>query len=78
MVTIINEMNGCTGNIELKAQYTCNPKNALIAYTMQQKRNYNTWTYPKNIDGIFESKIKPHTFYYIDTNRNLIIQAFPN
>ena len=76
MKSIIKEMNNETGKITNTALYTCDTKSALIAYIMQLKNNYNTWNYPKHIDGIFESKCLPNTFYFEDKERNIIIQSF--
>jgi len=33
------------GNIELVAGYVLPPKQALIAFKEQQRKNFNTWTY---------------------------------
>lgn len=75
MKTIITLLNDETGKIEEKAIYTIEAKKALIAYIMQYvKNNWNTWTYPENIKGIFGSTKRENTFYY-ETDKG-ILQAY--
>lgn len=48
-----------------RAVYSCTPKKALINYIMQTiKHNFNTWSYPENIDGIGESATAKDHWYY--------------
>jgi hypothetical protein len=39
-------------NITELATYSCEPKKALIAYRMQQRKNFNTWNYPDDMEDI--------------------------
>lgn len=76
MLSLIYELDE-NGKIEKKAEYTCNTKQALINYVMQfKKKNFNTWAYPKILDGMRESPIKDNSFYY-DYN-NLVIASYPS
>lgn len=52
------------GHIERKATYTLPTKEAMIAYIMQERNNFNTWQYPEWIQGMRESKTKPGCFYF--------------
>lgn len=64
MLSLIYELDQ-NGNINKKAEYTCNTKQALINYIMQfKKKNFNTWNYPEHIDGIRESSKKDNSYYY--------------
>lgn len=47
MLTEIWRIND-NGSIEYVACYSIDPKSALIAFKQQQKRNFNTWGYPKD------------------------------
>lgn len=64
------------GVITRKAQYSLNPKKALINYIMQYARNnWNDWTYPDTLPGIRESNtVKNH--YYYDHGDN-VIASYP-
>jgi hypothetical protein len=73
-MTTIYELNS-EGNIIEKAQYTIEPKKALIAYIMQAKKNNNTWQYPEHIDGIKESQTKRNHYYY--DMGNIVLAAYP-
>lgn len=55
MRSLIFEMDEKTGNIERKAEYSLDPKKALICYIEQKKGNFDTWEYPEHIDGMRES-----------------------
>lgn len=73
--SIIFELNE-SGNIERKAEYTTEPKQALINYVMQfKKNNFNTWDYPKELNGIVESKKAKDHFYY--DYENIVIASYP-
>ena len=64
------------GKIEEKAIYTIDSKKALIAYIMQDiKKNFNTWAYPEDMEGIRESKTVKNHFYY--DYKNIVIAAYP-
>lgn len=36
--------------------YNTTPEKALIAYLEQMKGNFNTWTYPEDLEGIYKSQ----------------------
>jgi len=76
MLSLIYELDE-NGKIEKKAEYTCDPKQALINYVMQfKKKNFNTWAYPETLTGMRESPTKDNSFYY-DYN-NLVIASYPS
>lgn len=63
------------GNIKELTSYSLNPKDALIAYYMQQeKKNYSTWDYPKELDNIKERK-SGKGYYYTQGNGNIIVST---
>lgn len=73
-MTSINELKD--NNITKRAIYTCDAKQSLINFIMQDiNHNWNTWNYPNDINGIYESPTKKGVFYYKDDNRNSILQA---
>lgn len=78
MTTIIYELkeNG-DGSISKIAEYTLNPREALICFIMQDKKNFNTWDYPKEIEGIRESEILPNHWYFDDDINKRVLAAYP-
>lgn len=64
MVTVIVKL--CKdGSIERVVEYTTPPRQAMVDFIMQILRNdYNTWTYPCWIDGMYVSKNNPNQYYY--------------
>ena len=60
------------GNIEEIAEYSMEPKKALIAFLQQTRGNYNTYDYPSDMVGIYE---RLDRFYYIDISNNRTIGA---
>lgn len=52
--------------------YDLPPKKALINAIEQYKGNYNTWEYPKEIDGIYKSKMVKDRLMY-DITEDLIM-----
>jgi len=60
------------GIIEEIAEYSLEPKKALIAFLQQSKGNYSTWDYPIDMVGIYE---RFDRFYYIDLKNNRTIGA---
>ena len=76
MITKINTMNATTGKIEEKAIYTLPALQALICYIEQKRNNFNTWTYPKQIEGIFPTKAKLNTGVLYYNDGETLIQAF--
>ena len=77
MNSMIYEMDEKTGKIERKAEYSCEPKQALICYIEQKKGNYNTWEYPKHIDGVRESPTLKNHFYYDSIKKRKIFTSYP-
>ena len=57
-----------------EAIYSLPPKNALICAVMQYKGNTNTWEYPKDLDGIYKSRMVKDRLLY-DITDNLTIYA---
>lgn len=52
------------GNFHELGSYSLEPKQALIAYYMQnEKKNFNTWDYPSDIEGVRERPSKTGYFY---------------
>ena len=78
MKTIIYELkeNG-DGNINKIAEYTLSPKEALIAFVMQSRKNFNTWDYPKEIKGMRESNTVPNHWYFDDIINDRVLAAYP-
>lgn len=60
------------GIIEEIAEYSLEPKTALIAFLQQTRGNYNTWDYPSDMIGIYK---RLDRFYYIDIANNRTIGA---
>lgn len=60
------------GIIEEIAEYSLEPKTALIAFIQQTRGNHSTWDYPSNMVGIYE---RLNRFYYIDIANNRTIGA---
>lgn len=60
-----------------EALYTLPAKEALICAIEQNKGNYNWWDYPKNIEGIYPSKVIKGRLFY-DITDNLILCATPD
>lgn len=57
-----------------EGRYTLSPKKAMIAAVEQYKGNYNTFEYPKELDGIYESKVIKGRLLYNITD-DLIMYA---
>lgn len=76
MKTTIKEFNLNTGEIEKEAIYILPAKKALISYLQQRNGNYNTWTYPEDMEGIRKS-IRPNTLLY-QVNDSIVIYATEN
>ena len=78
MKTIIYELkeNG-DGNINKIAEYTINPKDALVCFIMQSRKNFNTWNYPQEIKGMRESKTVSNHWYFDDIANNRVLAAYP-
>jgi hypothetical protein len=77
MVSLIYQCDG-NGKISKVAEYTTEPKQALINYIEQYlRKNWNTADYPKHIKGIRESKTKKNHFYFDDQKNDLVIAAYP-
>ena len=78
MKTSVYSMDEKSGVIIIVADYSIEPKKALIAYVMQQQGDWNTWTYPDHIEGIRESAKAKNHYYYDDLANNRILAAYPN
>ncbi len=77
MKTNIFELQEKSGKIDRISSYSLDSKQALIAYICQRGGNFNYWTYPKDMDGIRESKTVKNHYYYDDIRRSVIIAAYP-
>jgi len=76
MLSVIYELDE-NGKLEKKAEYACSTKQALINYIMQfKKKNFNTWTYPKELKGMRESPTAKNHYYY--DYDNLVIASYPS
>ena len=63
------------GDFVQKALYSLPPKKALICAVMQYKGNINTWEYPKDLDGIYKSRmVKDRLLYDITDNLTMYAQ----
>lgn len=76
-MTDIYTMDEKTGKIERAAVYSLDPKQAIIAYIMQARKNFNTWNYPADMPGIRESGRRVNHLYYDDMANGRIIAAYP-
>ena len=78
MKTIIYELreNG-DGNIDKIAEYTLSPKAALVCFIMQSRKNFNTWDYPQEIQGMRQSKAIPNHWYFDDGVNKRVLAAYP-
>jgi hypothetical protein len=75
MVTTIYALTN-DGKITERAVYSISAKQALIAYIMQYiRKNWNTWQYPQEINGIFESPTKKGVFHFEDINNDRILTS---
>jgi hypothetical protein len=75
MLTIINELKD--NNITEVSSYGVDAKQALICYIQQNiNHNWNTWQYPLEMNGIYESPTKQGVFYFNDKNNNRILQSY--
>lgn len=57
MVSFVSLFDAKKGEYVKQARYTLSPKDSLIVAIMQYNGNYNTWEYPKEMDGIYKSKM---------------------
>ena len=62
------------GDFIWEAMYYLSPKKALINAVMQYKGNMNTWEYPKDLDGIYKSRVVKDRLLY-DITDNLTMYA---
>lgn len=76
-MAIIFTMTCGNGAIVYRTTYSLTTKAALIAYIMQQRGNYNWWTYPDNLEGISESPTLQNHFYFDDEKNDQIIASYP-
>ena len=57
--------------------YSQEPKKALVAFLRQEDGDYNFFSYPDMIDGMWESESKKGVWYYNDAKRGRTVGAFP-
>ena len=75
MKTIIYSLEENNGKVIEESVYSLPPKQALIAFVKQLKNDFNTWLYPVNMDGIWESKRIKGVYYYYDSVTEKTYQA---
>ena len=62
---------------KFEAGYSCEPKQALINFTYNPVRgNFNTASYPTEIDGIYESPSRADAYYFEDKENRITYGAF--
>lgn len=77
-MTLIYELKEGNPEIVKKAEYSIEPKKALIAYVMQNIfHNFNTWSYPDEIKGLRESDTIKNHWYYDDFQGRRVLAAYP-
>ncbi len=54
--------------IKTVATFSIDCKRALIAFIRQLRGDYQTWTYPEHIDGMYESTTRKGVWYFEDGN----------
>lgn len=78
-MTTIFVVDEKTGEVERKCSYSVDPEKAIVNYIMQYiKNNWNTWQYPKYIEGVRQSINAPGHYYYDDVPNGKIICAYPD
>ena len=78
MVSLIYELREGDPNVRKKAEYTIEPKKALVAFIMQDIfKNYNTKEYPEELKGMRESDTVKDHWYYDDYKGRRVIAAYP-
>jgi hypothetical protein len=75
MTTSIIRMLDGEGEFHDLCSYSLDPKKALIAYYMQQeKKSFNTWDYPAEVDAIQE---RPMGLGYMYNKGDAVIYSRP-
>ena len=78
MTTICELKESSNKGIRKIASYSCNPKEALVCFIMQDiRKDFNTWKYPEIIPGMRESKIKKDHWYFDDINGKRVLGSYP-
>lgn len=78
MLSMIYELKEGNPDIRKRAEYTIEPKKALVAFIMQDIfKNYNTWEYPEELKGMKESSTVKDHWYYDDYKGRRVIAAYP-
>jgi hypothetical protein len=72
--SIVSVFDATKGEFTEEKMYYLPPKKALICEIMQRKGNYNTSNYPKNLDGIYKSKVIKDRLLY-DFSENIILYS---
>lgn len=76
MVSFVSLFDASKGYYVKEARYTLPPMEAMIAAVEQYKGNYNTWEYPKKLDGVRKSNFVKGRLLY-DLTENLILESQP-
>ena len=75
MVSYVMLFDTVTGEFIKEARYTLSPMEAMIAAVEQYKGNYNIMDYPKNLDGVYPSRVvKGRLLYDIDDRHTMYSQ----
>ena len=74
MKSFVMLFDATKGEFVKEALYTLLPKKALITAVMQYKGNMNSEKYPKDLDGIYKSKVVKGRLLYNLTD-NLIMYS---
>ncbi|MCC2256177.1 hypothetical protein LKD70_17485 [Ruminococcus sp. CLA-AA-H200] len=76
--TMIYELKEGSPVACIVAEYSVDPKPALVAYIMQSLYNdYNTWDYPVMVKGMRESDTVKNHWYYDDFANRRVLAAYP-
>ena len=76
MVSFVMLFDANEGMFIQEARYTLSPMEALIAAIEQYKGNYNTWEYPKTLNGVYKSNVIKDRLLY-DISDNLVLYSQP-
>ena len=77
MKAMIYELKETCGTMNKLAEYTLDPKDALVSFIMQSRKNFNTWDYPKEIKGMWQSNMAPNHWYFDDFDNKRVLAAYP-
>ena len=76
MVSFVMLFDTNEGAFMQEARYTLTPMEAMIAAVEQYKGNYNTWEYPKTLNGVYKSNVVNNRLLY-NISGHLILYSQP-